>query len=70
MLESGELVGNGIVPLAYSAENHAGYDAAGITMVDGGVQDFVGTTYRLEGESVTPIEPEQIALEDDGIPVE
>ena len=69
VLESGELVGNGIVPLAYSAENHAGYDAAGITMVDGGVQDFVGTTYRLEGESVTPIEPEQIALVDDGSPV-
>lgn len=67
-LESGEVVGNGIVPLAYSAENHSGYDAVGITLVDGGVQDFVGSTYRLEGESVTAIEPEQLPLDGNGIP--
>lgn len=70
VLESGELVGNGIVPLAYAPEDHAGYDAAGITVVDEGVQDYVGTTYRLDGETVTAIEPEQVTLEGDGIPVE
>ncbi|WP_402466089.1 ABC transporter substrate-binding protein [Isoptericola aurantiacus] len=68
VLESGDLVGNGIVPLQYSAENHAGYDAVGITTVDGGVQDFVGSTYQLDGETVEKLEPQPVSLDGNGIP--
>jgi branched-chain amino acid transport system substrate-binding protein len=69
-LESGDVVGNGLAPLGYSADNHAGFTTAGITTVDGGVQDFVGTTYVLDGDAVAPAEPAAPAVEGNGIPAE
>ena len=42
---SGDLVGNGIVPLSFSKDSHAAYRGVGITTVDQGVQDYIGTTY-------------------------
>lgn len=69
-LESGDVVGNGLAPLAYSADDHAGFTTAGITVVDDGVQDFVGTTYRLDGETVTTTEPQVPAVEGEGVPTE
>ncbi|WP_418277063.1 ABC transporter substrate-binding protein [Isoptericola jiangsuensis] len=69
-LESGDVTGNGLAPLGYSADNHAGYTTAGITIVDDGVQDFVGTTYVLEGDAVAPAEPAAPAVENEGIPAE
>jgi branched-chain amino acid transport system substrate-binding protein len=69
-LESGDVIGNGLAPLGYTADNHAGFTTAGITMVDGGVQDYVGTTYVLDGETVSTAEPAAPAVEGEGIPAE
>ncbi len=65
---SGELKGNGIVPLAFSADSHAAYLAVGITMVDQGVQDYLGATYEVRDGAVTAIDPAPAPLTDDGIP--
>ena len=40
-IESGDLLGNGIVPLSYGEDDHAAYRGVGITTVDDGVQDYV-----------------------------
>jgi branched-chain amino acid transport system substrate-binding protein len=69
-LESGEVTGNGIAPLAYSADDHGGYDTVGITTVVDGVQDFVGTTYRLDGDTVSTAEPSAPPVEGEGVPAE
>ncbi|SDY51761.1 ABC transporter substrate-binding protein [Herbiconiux ginsengi] len=65
---SGELEGNGILPLAFGEDSHAAYLGAGITVVDQGVQDYVGETYALEGDKVVAVEPQPGALTGDGIP--
>lgn len=65
---SGELQGNGIVPLAFDSDSHAAYLATGITRVDQGVQDYVGATYQVEGDTVSAVDPAPIALTADGIP--
>ena len=67
-VESGELVGNGILPLTFGADDHAAYDGVGIAVVQDGVQDFVGATYRVDGESVSAVDAEPVPLENDGIP--
>ncbi|SKC82668.1 ABC transporter substrate-binding protein [Krasilnikoviella flava] len=67
-IESGELVGNGILPLSFGADDHSAFDGVGITVVADGVQDYVGATYALDGESVTAVEPQPVALENDGVP--
>lgn len=61
-VRSGRLKGNGIVPLIFSADSHSAFDASGITMVDSGVQDYAGSTYRLEGTTVSPTEASEIPL--------
>ncbi|MCC3763225.1 ABC transporter substrate-binding protein [Glycomyces sp. TRM65418] len=67
-LESGEILGNGILPLSYSADDHAAYRGVGITIVNEGVQDYVGTAYEVASGSVTPVEPSPVPLENEGIP--
>ena len=67
-VESGELVGNGILPLTFGADDHAAYDGVGIAVVQDGVQDFVGATYRVDGETVSAVDAEPVPLENDGIP--
>ncbi|WP_100448783.1 ABC transporter substrate-binding protein [Glycomyces xiaoerkulensis] len=67
-VESGALTGNGIVPISYSEDDHAGYRAVGIARVDQGVQNYIGTTYRVGAGQVEQIEAEPVPLEDDGIP--
>ncbi|WP_084106621.1 ABC transporter substrate-binding protein [Demequina sp. NBRC 110056] len=65
---SGGLTGNGIVPLSFSEDNHAAYLGVGITMVDQGVQDYLGATYAVEGGTVTAVEAAPIPLENDALP--
>ncbi|WP_100444276.1 ABC transporter substrate-binding protein [Glycomyces xiaoerkulensis] len=67
-IESGDLAGNGIVPLSYSEDDHAAYRSVGIAVVDEGVQDFVGTTYRVDDGTVEQIEADPVPLENDGVP--
>jgi ABC-type branched-subunit amino acid transport system substrate-binding protein len=67
-VESGELVGNGIVPLSFSEDDHAAYRAVGVTVVDEGVQDYVGTTYEVSAGQVAAVEPSPVPLENEGIP--
>jgi len=67
-IESGELVGNGILPLTYGPDDHAAFDGVGITVVDQGVQDYTGSTYRLDGETVEAVDAEPVALEAEGVP--
>ncbi|MCD0445689.1 ABC transporter substrate-binding protein [Glycomyces sp. A-F 0318] len=67
-VESGDLLGNGILPLSYGADDHAAYRGVGITVVDEGVQDYVGTAYEVSGGAVAPVEPSPVPLENEGIP--
>ncbi len=67
-VRSGDLAGNGILPLSFAEDNHAAYLGVGITAVDQGVQDYVGSTYALEGGSIVAVEPAPIALSGAGIP--
>ncbi len=67
-IASGDLKGNGIVPLTFSADSHAAYLAVGITIVDQGVQDYVGATYEVRDGVVTAVEPQPIPLPAGGIP--
>ncbi|MCC3761556.1 ABC transporter substrate-binding protein [Glycomyces sp. TRM65418] len=67
-VESGEILGNGIVPLGYSDDNHAGYQTVGIATITGGVQDYEGTTYHVNVGRVTEVEAAPVPLANDGIP--
>ncbi|WP_460497618.1 ABC transporter substrate-binding protein [Glycomyces tarimensis] len=67
-VESGDLVGNGIVPLSFGPDDHAAYRSVGITIVDEGVQDYVGTTYSVSNGQVETIEAEPVPLENEGVP--
>lgn len=67
-VESGELLGNGIVPLGFSDSNHAGYQTVGIATIEDGVQDYEGTTYHLNVGEVTEVEAAPVPLENGGIP--
>lgn len=68
-ITSGELQGNGVLPLAFGADSHAAYSGVGITEVVDGVQDFVGPVYVSDGEgAVTEQDAEPVALENEGIP--
>ncbi|GAA1691878.1 ABC transporter substrate-binding protein [Glycomyces endophyticus] len=67
-VESGDLVGNGIVPLSFSGDDHAAYRAVGVTTVNEGVQDYIGTTYEVSAGQVTSVEPSPVPLENEGIP--
>ncbi|KQO97611.1 ABC transporter substrate-binding protein [Leifsonia sp. Leaf264] len=68
-VNSGDLVGNGILPLSFGDDSHAAYTGVGITTVDQGVQDYIGTTYVSDGTgkvSVTDADP--VAVENEGVP--
>ncbi|SDL24519.1 amino acid/amide ABC transporter substrate-binding protein, HAAT family [Glycomyces sambucus] len=67
-VESGSLQGNGIVPLSFSETNHGGYSTVGIMTVEDGVQDYNGTTYRVEVGQVTEVEADPVPLVNGGIP--
>jgi len=65
---SGDLVGNGILPLSFGADSHAAYLGVGITAVDQGVQDYVGATYAVDGDTVTTVDPAPVDLTGEGVP--
>ena len=67
-VRSGELVGNGVVPLSLSAEDHGAYHGTSVTVVSDGVQDFVGATYLWDGEEIEKVDAAPVPLENDGIP--
>ncbi|GAB3228550.1 ABC transporter substrate-binding protein [Glycomyces halotolerans] len=67
-VESGRLLGNGIVPLTYSDRDHAGYRTVGIAVVQGGEQDYVNATYSVAAGQVTPVEADPVPLKNEGIP--
>ncbi|MBD5785208.1 ABC transporter substrate-binding protein [Cellulosimicrobium terreum] len=69
-LESGDVVGAGIMPIGFSADSHAAYSGAGITSVTGGVQDYVGPIYTTD-DAEGPVEDftgEAVPFADDGVP--
>ena len=67
-LESGELKGNGIAPLTYSADDHFAHRTVRIAVVADGVQDFTDSAYEVSETGAAPVEPEQTPLENEGIP--
>ncbi len=54
--------------LLLRATDHAAYLGVGITSVDQGMQDYVGSTYAVDGGSVVSVEPEPVALAGSGVP--
>lgn len=67
-VQSGELKGNGILPLAFDADSHAAFHGVGITVVDQGVQDYNGHTYEVTDGAVSAVDPAPVALTADGVP--
>ncbi|MCC2313584.1 ABC transporter substrate-binding protein [Cellulomonas xiejunii] len=69
-LESGEVVGNGIVPLQFGKDSRRAFGGVGITVVEGGVQDYVGEVYTTDTADgdVVVYDGEAVPLENDGIP--
>ncbi|MFC8682123.1 ABC transporter substrate-binding protein [Microbacterium ureisolvens] len=67
-VQSGDLAGNGIVPLSFGEDSHAAYLGVGVTAVDQGVQDYVGATYAVDGGTVTAVDPAPVALSGEGVP--
>lgn len=65
-----DVVGNGILPLEFGADSHRAFGGVGITVVEGGVQDYVGevwTTDTGDGE-VVRFDGEPVVLANEGIP--
>ncbi|WP_460497628.1 ABC transporter substrate-binding protein [Glycomyces tarimensis] len=67
-VESGRLVGNGIVPLSFGPDDHAAYRSVGVLVVENGVQDYIDQAYSVDAGQVTPIDAEPVPLENEGIP--
>lgn len=67
-VRSGDLEGNGILPLAFGADSHAAYVGVGITAVDQGVQNYNGHTYEVRGGEVAAIDPAPVALVGEAVP--
>jgi branched-chain amino acid transport system substrate-binding protein len=67
-VESGDLGGNGIAPLTYSADDHFGHRTVRIAVVVDGAQDFTDSAYEVSDAGATAVEPEQAPLENEGIP--
>ncbi|MET0735882.1 MAG: ABC transporter substrate-binding protein [Microbacterium sp.] len=67
-VSSGDLAGNGILPLSFSEDSHAAYLGVGISQVDKGVQDYVGVTYAVEGGDVVEVDATPVALTGEGVP--
>jgi ABC-type branched-subunit amino acid transport system substrate-binding protein len=67
-VRGGALAGNGILPLAFAEDSHAAYLGVGITKVDQGVQDYVGSTYAVEDGKVVAVDPSPVAFAGEAIP--
>jgi branched-chain amino acid transport system substrate-binding protein len=68
-ITSGDLVGNGLVPLSFGEDSHAAYKGVSITEVVAGVQDFIGVTYVSDGSGgVEAYDGDAVPLENDGLP--
>ncbi|GAA2233141.1 ABC transporter substrate-binding protein [Promicromonospora sukumoe] len=68
-VESGDLVGNGVAPLTYSAEDHFAHRTVRVAVVTDGVQDFTDDAYTVSEAGAVAVEPAQVPLENEGIPV-
>ncbi|MDL5352044.1 ABC transporter substrate-binding protein [Microbacterium sp. zg-YB36] len=69
-VSSGDLVGNGILPLAFGPDSHAAYLGVGITTVDQGVQDYLDATYEVRDGAVSAVEPSPVPLSNAAVPGE
>ncbi|GGM34832.1 ABC transporter substrate-binding protein [Promicromonospora citrea] len=67
-LESGELRGNGVAPLTYSADDHFAYRTVRVAVVSDGVQDFVDAAYEVSESGATAVTPQETPLENEGVP--
>jgi branched-chain amino acid transport system substrate-binding protein len=69
-LESGRVLGDGLMPITYSATNHIAYTGAGITQVKSGAQDYLGHAYLAAAGGSQAIEyvGKGIPFAGDGIP--
>lgn len=67
-IRSGDLVGNGVLPLSFSEDDYSSYRGVGISIVNDGVQDFVDKAYRLDGDTVSAIDLDPVPLVGKGIP--
>lgn len=67
-VSSGDLLGNGILPTAFTADSHAAYTGVGITIVDQGVQDYTDATYAVDEDGATAVDPAPVPLSGTGIP--
>ncbi|MCC9176060.1 MULTISPECIES: ABC transporter substrate-binding protein [unclassified Arthrobacter] len=67
-LESGNVTGNGLVPLGFSGDSHRGYTGAMLTRVDNGVQSYFGTAYTVDGDDVQEYTGERSAMPANGLP--
>jgi ABC-type branched-subunit amino acid transport system substrate-binding protein len=67
-VQSGELKGSGLVPLAVSKTDHNGYIGAGITVVHDGVQAATGERWVRDGDKVVPYDKEPVKLLSGGVP--
>lgn len=68
VIRSGDLVGNGVAPLSFSATNHGSYFTVGIVTVEDGVQAFNGVAYTVDDGTASRAELAQIPLSPDGLP--
>jgi len=67
-VQSGELKGSGLVPLAFSEDNHSGYIGAGITVVHDGVQAAIDKRWVRDGDKVVVYDKKPVELLSGGIP--
>ena len=67
-VQSGELKGSGLVPLAFSEDNHSGYIGAGITVVKDGVQAAIDKRWVRDGDKVVVYDDPAVELLSGGIP--
>ncbi|GLI27518.1 ABC transporter substrate-binding protein [Agromyces rhizosphaerae] len=72
VVASGELVGSGVVPLAFGADSHSGYAGAQITQVVSGAQVPIDGSPFVTDSGDGPVEVYEggsAPIENDGIPV-
>ncbi len=67
-VQSGELKGSGLVPLALSKTDHNGYVGAGITVVRDGVQAATGERWVRDGDKVVAYDKAPVELLSGGVP--
>jgi branched-chain amino acid transport system substrate-binding protein len=69
-LESGRVIGNGLMPITYSATYHGAYTGAGVTRISGDDRSYVGHPYLAApgGSQVIDYVGKGIPFSGDGIP--